>query len=252
MSARAKSTPCEIRSERYRLFTLKIHSADLGAVQQHLADHVAQAAGLFADASVVIEPVDVAFEDAAWLDLFARVRTVGLNPLAVSAQPSSALLQQLQNLSLPVLQVEADAQRPSTAVEAEPTESAAPKAESVSPVPVDAGVGPLAGARIETAMVRSGQRVYARDADLVLLGPVSQGAEVIADGNIYAFHRMYGRALAGASGNEQAEIFCSNFGAELVSIAGTYRLLESVDAKLAGKAVRVRLLGEKLEMIGLS
>lgn len=93
--------------------------------------------------------------------------------------------------------------------------------------------------------LRSGQQVYARGGDLVILAAVNPGAEVIADGNIHVYAPLRGRALAGARGNAQARILTTVFAAELVSIAGIYRTFEDgVPAKLANKPVQVRLAQE--------
>ncbi|MDK7178607.1 septum site-determining protein MinC, partial [Micrococcus luteus] len=74
--------------------------------------------------------------------------------------------------------------------------------------------------------LRSGQRVYARNADLIVIGAVSPGAEIIADGNIHVYGPLRGRAIAGARGNTAARIFTSHLDAELVAIAGIYRLID--------------------------
>jgi septum site-determining protein MinC len=93
--------------------------------------------------------------------------------------------------------------------------------------------------------LRSGQQVYARGGDLVILAAVNPGAEVIADGNIHVYAPLRGRALAGARGNAQARILTTVFAAELVSIAGIYRTFEDgVPAKLANHPVQVRLAQE--------
>lgn len=93
--------------------------------------------------------------------------------------------------------------------------------------------------------LRSGQQVYARGGDLVILAAVNPGAEVIADGNIHVYAPLRGRALAGARGNAQARILTTVFAAELVSIAGIYRTFEEgVPAKLANQPVQVRLAQE--------
>ena len=90
--------------------------------------------------------------------------------------------------------------------------------------------------------LRSGQQVYARGGDLVLLGGVSPGAEVIADGSIHIYAPLRGRALAGASGDSKARIFTTRFEAELVSIAGVYRTFENgIPDQLAGLPVQVQL-----------
>jgi septum site-determining protein MinC len=91
--------------------------------------------------------------------------------------------------------------------------------------------------------LRSGQQVYARGGDLVVLAAVNAGAEVIADGSIHIYAPLRGRALAGASGAAGARIFTTRFEAELVSIAGVYRTFDSgVPGNLAGQPVQVQLL----------
>lgn len=94
--------------------------------------------------------------------------------------------------------------------------------------------------------LRSGQRIYARGGDLVVLAMVSAGAEVIADGNIHIYAPLRGRALAGAQGDQKARIFTTSFEAELVSIGGVYRTFESPQAfgKLAGQPVQVSLIAD--------
>ncbi|HMV40395.1 MAG TPA: septum site-determining protein MinC, partial [Plasticicumulans sp.] len=93
--------------------------------------------------------------------------------------------------------------------------------------------------------VRSGQQVYAADGDLTLLGPVSAGAEVLADGSIHVYGPLRGRALAGVRGKLEARIFCLGLEAELVSVAGRYRILEK-NGEGWGKAVQIYLSGEHL------
>ncbi len=114
-----------------------------------------------------------------------------------------------------------------------------------APVPV---VDPNAPAktRIISAPVRSGQQIYARNSDLIVTSSVSAGAELIADGNIHVYGMMRGRALAGASGDTQCQIFCTHLGAELVSIAGQYWLSDQIPSDYVGQAVRLSLLDNAL------
>ena len=90
--------------------------------------------------------------------------------------------------------------------------------------------------------LRSGQKIYARGADLVILAMVNQGAEVVADGNIHVYAPLRGKAMAGASGNVHARIFSTCLEPELMSIAGIYRTSEKPLADdVRGKAAQVRL-----------
>nr|MDQ2693913.1 septum site-determining protein MinC [Pseudomonadota bacterium] len=94
--------------------------------------------------------------------------------------------------------------------------------------------------------VRSGQQMYAPDGDLILLGTVNAGAEVLADGNIHIYGHLRGRALAGARGNREARIFCQSLEAELVSIAGRYRVFEEMDAEVRGTPTQIFLADDRL------
>ncbi|MCP1676903.1 septum site-determining protein MinC [Natronocella acetinitrilica] len=89
--------------------------------------------------------------------------------------------------------------------------------------------------------VRSGQQIYARGGDLVVLGAVSPGAELLADGNIHVYGSLHGRALAGVRGDREARIFCQKFWAELVSVAGTYSVSEQFEESVRGAAVQIAL-----------
>ncbi|XDZ51259.1 septum site-determining protein MinC [Neisseriaceae bacterium CLB008] len=101
--------------------------------------------------------------------------------------------------------------------------------------------------------IRTGQQVYAQGADLIVLDMVSEGAEVIADGNIHVYAPLRGRALAGANGNREARIFAQDMQAELVSIAGIYRSIEQdLPESLANKPTQIYLEENRLVMSALS
>lgn len=134
-----------------------------------------------------------------------------------------------------------------------PPSPPAPKAEA-APQPQPAAA-PAAPAREPTRLidkpVRSGQRIYAEGGDLVVLAAVNPGGELIADGSIHVYGPLRGKALAGARGDASARIYCSDFDAELVSVAGVYRVFEPGTAgPLAGKSVQVRLTsGERGDQV---
>jgi septum site-determining protein MinC len=99
--------------------------------------------------------------------------------------------------------------------------------------------------------VRSGQVIHAVGGDLVVLAPVSAGAELIADGNIHVYAPLRGRALAGAQGNSDVSIFCLGLEAEFLSIAGRYLLAEQIPKGQRGKAARAHLEEESLVITSL-
>jgi len=95
--------------------------------------------------------------------------------------------------------------------------------------------------------VRTGQRIYAEGANLVVLAIVNAGAELIADGDIHIYAPLRGRALAGARGNTAARIYVQSMEAELVAIAGYFQVFdEGIPETLRGKFCQIRLEGEKV------
>jgi septum site-determining protein MinC len=135
-----------------------------------------------------------------------------------------------------------NATQPSRPRPPEPTPTAAP-APSSHVVPA------AAKSRLVTQPVRSGSQIYARGADLVVTAPVSPGAEIMADGNIHVYAALRGRALAGASGDGEARIFCSRLEAELISIAGHYLVSDQLPPEQRGSAVQIALVDGRLTIM---
>jgi septum site-determining protein MinC len=183
-------------------------------------------------------------QEADWVQLKALFKTHGLNVIGVRGG-DDALRQSAAAAGLPGFAAIERAPRAATVseppaspaaveVEAPPPspEAAAPIAQPPGPVPTMVVDRPL----------RSGQQIYARGGDLVVLAAVNAGAEVIADGSIHIYAPLRGRALAGAGGDTGARIFTTRFEAELVSIAGVYRTFDAgVPGQLAGRPVQVQL-----------
>lgn len=202
-----------------------------------------------------------------WSALIALFKSHGLNPVAVRNAPS-ALEAEIRSHGLAIDSMATPVASPAAPVTAQPV--AAPSSEqqqlaldqletnqAPAAVPVVASTAPVQAEAAHTMIidtpVRTGQRIYARGADLVLMAMVNAGAEVIADGSIHAYAPLRGRALAGASGNTKARIFAMVMEAELVSIAGVYKTFEQGwPANLVKKPVQVMLQDDKLEMRPIS
>lgn len=106
-------------------------------------------------------------------------------------------------------------------------------------------------AKMITRPVRSGQQVYAEGADLIVLAQVSQGAEVLADGNIHVYGPLRGRALAGARGDTSARVFCQAMQAELISVAGNFLLSDSLQDNVRNRPAQAFLQGDVLSVMPL-
>ncbi len=242
----------ELKFGQVGIANLRVRTLDPAQLAAEMRERVERAPNLFARAAVVLDfggltktpSVD---EARALVD---GLREAGVLPVALAygTKEIDALAQQL---GLPLLakfraQYERSDESPAPARAAEaprPVEPAAP-----APAAVAAAGAP---GLIQVAPVRSGQQVYAEQRDLTVLATVGAGAEVLADGSIHIYGALRGRALAGARGNEGARIFCREFHAELVAVAGHYKVMEDIPADLRGKAVQVWLEHGQLKIAAL-
>lgn len=181
--------------------------------------------------------------------LLAVAREFGLQVLGVAdgklapTAPAAGLVVLTEDALMPA--------RPARKPVADVAETPADGAQAEAGVP-EAAVTQRAGAtRVVQNPVRSGQQIYADGGDLIVLGTVSAGAEVIADGHVHIYGALRGRAIAGARGDGAARIFCQRFEAELVACAGTYSVAERMRSELRGRSVQVWLDGDDLQFTAL-
>ena len=171
----------------------------------------------------------------------AAARDCGLVPVELSVGSPRAAADSAVAATVPP--TEAPAPDKSAPAAPAPGTAHATTAAAAENPPVQAASPPPAATGAPTMVVRgplrSGQRVYARNGDLIVIGVVSRGAEVIADGNIHVYGPLRGKAMAGARGDTEARIFTTGLDAELVAVAGVYRV---IDAKLPDDVRRLPAL----------
>jgi septum site-determining protein MinC len=226
----------DIRYGQIGLMQLRIRTTDTGALLDELTGRMNTAPNFFRRTAVCIDLSDLkkAPETQEIKAILEAVRRAGL--LAVGLASASAEIEALSNdVNLPIL----SAFRPASY-----SVAAAEPVQRIATEPVDSELG--IAAMIQQQTVRSGQRIYARNRDLVITAGVGAGAEVIADGCVHIYGSLRGRAMAGARGQLNARVFCQEFHAELVSIAGVFRVFETLPTALAGKPVQAWLDGEDL------
>ncbi len=105
--------------------------------------------------------------------------------------------------------------------------------------------------KVITQPVRSGQQIYAKNSDLIILSSVSHGAEILADGHIHVYGPLRGRALAGIMGNTEARIFCRSLEADLISVAGRYLVNEQLESYKDSHDLNIYLEGEQIKVSSL-
>lgn len=223
---KAKSA-IELRSGSVTVPVLRLLAMDIDAVAEQLAQKIDQAPEFFRNAPLLLE-LNGAAGELDFPALLSKLRALGVQPIGVRGG-SDDLYALARASGLTVL----------GEVRSEPPPEPA-REQAVQYVDMHS--------RLVTQPVRSGQRVYAQGGDLIVLATVSVGAELIADGNIHVYGSLRGRALAGVKGDTECRIFCTDFQAELVSVAGNYRLSESLDDDVRGKSVQIYLKGDSLKI----
>lgn len=225
------SVPFELKGSLFTLTVLHLFNPDIQAFTTQLRYHAQKTPNLFKNMPLVIDLQRIADPecDIDFATLQHQLREHGLIPVGIR-HGSEKLNRAAQAAGLAIL-----SNQPSKTTR---TTSAKTSAPATSPT------------LLLTKPVRSGQQVYARQANLVVLAPVSAGAELLADGSIHVYGSLRGRALAGVTGDKTARIFCHHLEAELVSIAGHYRLSESLPT-IKAPTIQVYLENEKVCIAGL-
>jgi septum site-determining protein MinC len=251
MNAKMDTTDaCDLRFGQVGIACVRVRRVDAAALCDELERRVRAAPQMFARAAVVLDLshlLDLP-DDGAVDAMLEAVRSAGMLPvgLAYGTSETEALA---KRMGLPLIAKFRAAYEPANAAPAAAETSA--RAEPVvqvqrEPILSAPAPGSMQGAQHHASSVRSGQQIYARERDLIVTGAVANGAEVIADGNIHIYGGLRGRAMAGAQGDAKARIFVSDFRAELVAIAGQYRVFEQIPDDLEGQSVQCWLDGEKL------
>ncbi len=250
--------PIEIKISTVVAISTILYSADPLAIDAALKQMTGGVSDFFEDEFAVIDVTTIADGAPAieWDKLVAVLKKYRLNAVAVRGA-SAAMGDGIRAHGLS-LDDGVSGIKPREESEAPAALMSAP-APIPAPAPAAAPTGTAAtavvtpGTMIIDTPVRAGQRVYARGCDLIITATVNNGAEVIADGSIHVYAPLYGRALAGASGNAEARIFALSMQPELVSIAGVYRTFdEGFPPQLARQPAQIRLVGDRIDILSLN
>lgn len=206
-----KTQAFKLKGRLYTFTVLHVLSTDKELFREQFAETVAKAPKLFDRTPVVLDLSSVSQSECDLGGLCQIAREHGMLPVAIQGgSPFLDSMAQLEGLAL----LNASSSQDKPIIE-RPMEQHPPQAAAKS--------------RLITTPVRSGQQVVAKGADLIVTSSVSHGAELLADGSIHVYGALRGRALAGLSGDTDARIFCHSLEAELVSIAGYYRLSDAIE-----------------------
>ncbi|MHA3905253.1 septum site-determining protein MinC [Castellaniella sp. WN] len=250
----------DFKSASLHVLRAVLHTADTAELTRAL-DQRMQEAGAFYENEPVVLDAQGLDQAPDWRALADALRRHRLHPIGVRAP--KALLASADQAGLAPLDISTGRQAESRAV-APSKATRTPPAPDAPAAPAGTASGadePSPPADAETSAaetlvirhpLRSGQRIYARGGDLIVMGMVSQGAEVIADGHIHVYGPLRGKAMAGARGNPRAMILTTQLDPELLAIAGVYRVIETrLPDSLHNHAAQVELDGDTLRIRAL-
>lgn len=235
--------PFQLRGQSMTIMVLKLFNAADPNLFAMLGAKIGQAPNFFRHAPVVLDLTDCPGATVNFSVLIPGLKKLGLLPVGIQGGPvdiqSAAATAGLgvfrtsrpQQASQSALTIEQEQQRPQAAAQPAMSEESG-----------------LTNTLIITEPVRSGRQIYAARGDLVVLAPVSAGAELLADGSIHVYSSLRGRALAGLSGDPNARIFTHGLEAELISIGGLYRVAEDIEPAARGKACQIYREGNSLKI----
>ncbi len=235
-----KQDSFRLRGSFFSLSAMELHSSDIKEIDEQLAESIALAPKFFEKAPLVIDLEKLKGKIPDLSILRQLLEQHNLIPVAVCSSKKSHQ-KAAHKAGLGILSTNTPLADPATDQAKEP-ETDDPQ-EVIETIPHDK---PKSNGFMIRQSVRSGQQIYAKGCDLTILASVSPGAEVLADGNIHVYGALRGRAFAGASGDTGAMIFCHSLEAELVSIAGHYRLNEKIDSDYLSKRTAIHLQEDRL------
>lgn len=226
----------QLKSTSVSMTALELYYFDNDEFEETLKDKISQAPGFFRDTPLIISLEKYEGLDSE-LDFFNIIGTCRRNNIHVIGVRGGNDDQRRLARGAALALMPGTGQRD----RAHETDAAPEKAAESPAAPTPQMAPEARPTKIISQPVRSGQQVHAPEGDLVILAPVQAGAEVLAAGNIHIYGPLRGRALAGIHGAESARVFCQSLEAELVSIAGHYKISEDLQDNSWKSAVQIQL-----------
>jgi septum site-determining protein MinC len=266
--------PCfELKGSLFTLTVLQLFEDDLSLLETQLIERIKMAPGFFNHTPVVLDLHELP-EEKQDFDFFSlRELLLSLSIIPVGVKGAAKSVHTLLEAAGMAVLAEAKTHKGKSDettkkdIIAEPTtEKKTEKKEDTTPSSMESRIKSKPNnkqepekteateiklnqpAKVIKQTIRSGRQIYAPGGDLIIIGSVSTGAEILADGNIHVYGTLRGRALAGVHGDKSASIYCHSLQAELVSISGIYLLSEDISEDKIGTIVQISLENEKLQM----
>ena len=247
--------PCmQLKGGLFPLTTIQIFTNDLQLLEEQLNNKIEQAPNFFNNAPVVIDLCnlsknDTNLDESISLDFVALKQIlISKNLIPVGIKNANKDQQQCAILAnLAILRSNSNfenyTKKPNYSSSYNNNEIINSNVTDTKKIEIK-----LPNNKLISTPVRSGQQVYAPDGDITIIGSVNNGAELLSDGSIHVYGSLRGRALAGINNNTKARIFCSSLEADLISIAGQFKISENIEPRFWKKSVQIFLSNGKLEI----
>lgn len=213
----------DLKGGSFTLSVLHLLDDDLNNAMRTLEEKISQAPAFFDNAPMVVD-ISCLKKTPDFMKLKSSIEKLGMRVVGITGYKENNIREAIKKAGLPLM----------------------------NPAQQQSKIDTLRPTKVITTPIRSGQQVYAKNTDLVIINHVSAGAEIIADGSIHIYGVLRGRAIAGASGQKDARIFCQNLQSELLSISGTYWLSEAIPEQYSSRPVEISLKDNSLNIEHIS
>ncbi|XBC39031.1 MAG: septum site-determining protein MinC [Buchnera aphidicola (Nurudea shiraii)] len=232
-----KSSPLELKENVFKILVLYLHTDSTELISRELTKKVNMSPIFFKNLPIIVNLKKI-FNIENWNSIKKIITSFNFYILGVSNCYSTVLKTKIEESGLPVFLKEKSLVN----------YISKNKLNNINAI----NLNMQKKTKIVSYPIRSGQKIYSANSDLIIINNVSPGAEIIADGNIHIYGIIRGRVLAGAQGDTTCQIFCIKFFAELISIAGKYLLSDQFLPDILGKSVRIYIKDKKLNILKFS
>ncbi len=231
----------ELKGSNFTLLVLYLNHYSVDLIKESLYKKIKECPEFFKNAPVIVN-VSGLCNASNWTEIQEIIISHGFSIVGVSGCKDNTLKKIIIDSGLPVL---SEITKNNENIIYNPSTVSSKKTKKVI-------IEKIEKTHIIDIPIRSGQKIYAKHADLVIINNVSAGAELVADGNIHIYGAVRGRVLAGADGDTTRKIFCTELFAELVSISGEYWLSDQIPSEFIGKSAQIYLKNKFLTINSLS
>ncbi|QJC36826.1 septum site-determining protein MinC [Enterobacteriaceae endosymbiont of Donacia vulgaris] len=243
----------KFKKNNFSFYVIYLYNSEPELIFNEIKKKINHSPIFFKKISVIINIYHIKNE-INWEKVYNAIIATGINIIGVSGCNNKNIIKNINNTGLPILFTNNKDKKKNNNVDIKNRENITNNKVPKSIIKIIKEKSSLSlndnitfnKSKIILNPIRSGQQIYAYNSDLIIINNVSTGAELIADGNIHIYGFMRGKALSGANGDTNCQIFCNQLFAEMLSIAGEYLLQDQIPDKFLGKSSRIYLKNKVL------